>query len=948
MKKFARSHSLRFLLLGSVALWPDTGLEAQGLSVWETPEYFRSGALAQINAAQAYARGFTGAGVLVGVADSGLDARHPEFYGRLVPGFDFLTNKPILPGNAGTDTSDHGTHVAGIVAATRDGVGMHGVAFGAAVIPAKLGTGYDFNLEKYFSSTWEFLTAQGATVINNSFSANKECADSPPCNVTHYSRTDVETTFPTLIARARNAVAGGTLMVFAAGNESQSSPDVLAALPTLIPELEKGWLVAVAVDAGNQITSYSDRCGVAKNYCLAAPGNLYSTTWLGRSGPEPKGYQTMQGTSQAAPVISGVAALVKQAFPWFTAHDLQQVLLTTATDLGARGVDDVYGWGLVNAGKAVLGYGMFTGTTILDTRGMTSVFTNDISGAGSLVKTGSGELILTGANTYAGGTVVEGGTLSVNGSVASAVMVGTGGALRGTGTINAPVVVAGVLAPGGSPGTMTVAGPVNFLPSGTFRVDIDGTGIGAGAGNYSRLLTTGANGAVNVAGTLAPVLRGITGSADNTYTPPLGTNFTVIQASGGLSGSFSRLEQPVDGLAVATRIDALYGTHSLNLIVTPAAYGNLLANGFLTTANADAVGRALDSARPAAGVAMSGPLAALYTGLYTLDPSALPTALRLLSGEIHATTGAMMFQEARHVRTAINGRLDDAWARPTRSAAAPLAPGLNATVWATGYGGWGSVSGEASTRLSWTQSGFLAGVDALVTDALRLGVAAGQGRSSGGLRELASNANSSHVDLSVYGATQFHGLNAKFGAAYGWNDISTERAVAFGAFGSTLTGNYDGRIAQVFGELSRPWQMGAVTTAPFAAIVHVDQRLDGFQEAGGGAALGGQGQSLSTTISTLGASFGVDIPLREGLLTSSARLGWQHAFGDVDAHATMALSGSVPFTATYTAIARDALVVGLGLSYEVAANVTARLAYDGVLASDAQNSTVKGDVQIRF
>ncbi|WP_204272324.1 S8 family serine peptidase, partial [Escherichia coli] len=66
----------------------------------------------------------------------------------------------------------------------------------------------------------------------------------------------------------------------------------------------------------------------------------------------------------AAPVVSGVAALVKEAFPWFTAHDLQQALLTTATPLGDS---DVYGWGLVNAGKAVLGYGMFVGTTVLDT-----------------------------------------------------------------------------------------------------------------------------------------------------------------------------------------------------------------------------------------------------------------------------------------------------------------------------------------------------------------------------------------------------------------------------------------------------------------------------------------------------------------------------------------------------------------------------------------------------
>jgi len=113
------------------------------------------------------------------------------------------------------------------------------------------------------------------------------------------------------------------------------------------------------------------------------------------------GYLPYDGTSMATPVVSGVAALVKEAFPWFTAHDLQQTLLTTATDLGAPGVDEIYGWGLVNAAKAVLGYGQFVETATLDTKGYSSTFSNDISGAGGLVKAGAGTLTLIGANTYA-------------------------------------------------------------------------------------------------------------------------------------------------------------------------------------------------------------------------------------------------------------------------------------------------------------------------------------------------------------------------------------------------------------------------------------------------------------------------------------------------------------------------------------------------------------------
>ncbi len=80
---------------------------------------------------------------------------------------------------------------------------------------------------------------------------------------------------------------------------------------------------------------------------------------------------------------------MRQAFAWYTPKDLQQTLLTTATDLGAQGVDAVYGWGLVNASKAVRGYGQFIGANTLNTQGATSTFSNNITGTGGLTKTGT-------------------------------------------------------------------------------------------------------------------------------------------------------------------------------------------------------------------------------------------------------------------------------------------------------------------------------------------------------------------------------------------------------------------------------------------------------------------------------------------------------------------------------------------------------------------------------
>ncbi len=1088
-----RGRIARGLAIAAALCMQGSGAWAQSLSVWQTPEYYRSHALDQVNAANAYALGFTGAGVLVATVDSGLDTRHPEFAGRVQYGYDFSNNVPILPNedhDLGESQGSHGTHVAGIIGAARDGVGMQGVAFNATIVP----TAYNLaatDLDTAFSANWQYLAKLGVPIVNNSIGIN-DCrlAQVPPCNVTDYTRAGFEAQYPTMVAAAKATAAADVLMVFATGNEAQSSPDALGGMPYLIPELKNTWLAVASVDLNNQITGYSNRCGVAKEWCLSAPGGnlaewqIYSTVTLGTGTGPYDGYADKSGTSMASPVVAGVAALVKEAFPWFTAHDLQQTLLTTATDLGAAGVDEIYGWGLVNAGKAVLGYGQFTETTTLDTRGYSSTFGNDISGVGGLVKAGAGTLTLIGTNSYAGGTTISGGTLqignggttgsivgnvvdngtlafkrsdtvvfggtiagtgnltqagtgtliltaantysggtlisagtlqvgnggttgsivgnvvdngvlafnrsdsltfagsisgtgslvkagagtltltgnnsytgltsvtggllSVNGAFASSLAVGASGTLRGTGTLNGPLVVAGRLAPGNSPGTLTVNGPVTLTSTATFQADIDGTGTGTGAGNYSRLVTTGSTGTVLVAGTLAPTLRGITGSATNTYTPALGTSFTVIQTSAGLSGSFAGLTQPVSGLANSTRFDALYSPTSLSLVVTPLWYGNLAANGLATTANASALGSAVDSIRPVAGVAMTGAAAGLFTSLYSLAPIGLPAALSQLTGEVYASTAAQTFDDARQVRTAISDRLDSVTAAKPDKSVAKLSASLNVAVWATGYGGWGNASGDGLSSLGWTQSGFIAGADVGVFDTTRLGIAAGFGESSGSVDSLNSQVDNSHTDLAVYGVSQLAGFIAKYGAAYSWNDITTSRTVAFGTFSNGLGSSYNGNTTQVFGELSRPFTFGPAQLSPFAALAYVNQSFDAFSETGGAAALSGSAMSMSTTLMTLGARVSTDMALGSGIFTPSVKLGWQHAFGDVDTGAVLWLTGSTPFAVSGTPIARDALALNVGLSYAFNETVSAGFAYDGVLGSDAQSSTLKGNLRVNF
>ena len=130
------------------------------------------------------------------------------------------------------------------------------------------------------------------------------------------------------------------------------------------------------------------------------------------------------GTSFAAPMVSGIAALVKEKYTWMTNENLKMTLLTTATDIGEKGVDVIYGWGLVNADRALNGPKYLDkhlivyedGYARFKTSGL-SIFSNNIEGDGGLYKSGPGTLVLAGDNLYKGGTYVDDGELYLKGGI---------------------------------------------------------------------------------------------------------------------------------------------------------------------------------------------------------------------------------------------------------------------------------------------------------------------------------------------------------------------------------------------------------------------------------------------------------------------------------------------------------------------------------------------------
>ena len=132
------------------------------------------------------------------------------------------------------------------------------------------------------------------------------------------------------------------IFVWAAGNEGRNQSTAMAALPRVVSELDGHFINVVAWDnATGSLADYSNACGATKMYCITAPGSDLNV-----------GIGTASGTSFAAPAVSAAVAVIREAFPYMTASEVTNLLFTTARDLGDAGVDEVYGWGMLDLERA--------------------------------------------------------------------------------------------------------------------------------------------------------------------------------------------------------------------------------------------------------------------------------------------------------------------------------------------------------------------------------------------------------------------------------------------------------------------------------------------------------------------------------------------------------------------------------------------------------------------
>ncbi|MCX6421862.1 MAG: S8 family serine peptidase, partial [Actinobacteria bacterium] len=280
-------------------------------------------ALDRLQAESAWTRS-RGAGVTVAVIDTGV-AAHPDLGGSFVAGKDFASG-----GDGRNDGHGHGTHVAGIIAATpNNALGVAGLAPDVTIMPIKvlddLGRGYSSAV----SNGIIWATDQGADIISMSLGGGYDSGQG---------------------VAVAYAISRGVTVIAAAGNERSSGS------PVSYPGAFPGVLAVSATQSDNLIASYSNRGGYID---IAAPGTaIYSTL--------PSGYASWSGTSMATPYVSAAAALVlSRARALSLVVNVPDLLLSTADDLGPTGVDQDFGAGLVDPVGALDALG--SGETTLPT-----------------------------------------------------------------------------------------------------------------------------------------------------------------------------------------------------------------------------------------------------------------------------------------------------------------------------------------------------------------------------------------------------------------------------------------------------------------------------------------------------------------------------------------------------------------------------------------------------
>lgn len=538
----------------------------------------------------------------------------------------------------------------------------------------------------------------------------------------------------------------------------------------------------------------------------------------------------------------------------------------------------------------------------------------------SLKKMGNGTLILNAANTYTGLTDVQSGKLVVGGSAAdnTAVIAGdvnvhSGAVLGGHGRIlgNVNVKSGATVAPGNSIGTLTVNN-ITFNPGSTYEFEANPNGT---ADKIS------ATGSAKLNGGIVSVLAGAGSWADS-------TTYTILDAAGGLTGTFDSVNSNLAFLTPALSYDA--NNVYLKLDRNDTGFGNVTLFPW--------VSNTFNQRNTGWGIESTGAAHPVYQQIVGMNAWQALSAYDNLSGEIHGSVKSAMLTNTRYARNAVNQHL----------AANSTVSDANRAIWVATWGHDGHLKADGNAAKVDNKSfGLMLGADIYASEKTAVGAALGYERSSIKARSSQnSDADVDAVHLMAYTRSAAGPVDIKGSIGYSWLSADTTRTITVPGLYSKNKASYDGGILQAFVEASHTFDLSEkFSVTPYGNLAYSYLKTDSYTEKGGLSVLHGNSSSDSATTTTLGARG----EWRLGVKGSAyANLGWQHTFGSVSPEAELNFIGGARYKVRGTHMDRNGAVIGFGTNFQLQPNVNIGAGYEGYFGDQSRDHGLNVQMELKF
>jgi autotransporter-associated beta strand protein len=540
-------------------------------------------------------------------------------------------------------------------------------------------------------------------------------------------------------------------------------------------------------------------------------------------------------------------------------------------------------------------------------------------GAGGSLTIAGGSQTLAGINTYTGPTLVTGGALAVNGSIASNVTVGGGGMLGGSGLIAGSVINNGLIAPGYIGGALAIVGSYTQAPGSAYLAAVNASG-------QSNTLAVIGPAAIQGGAVIASAQPGPYG---------LRTTYTLLNATGGVSGTYSSVTGSLPFLLPSLRYDA------------NDVYLTLQVGGFLAAAQTptqQAVGAALDASVATA----TGDFATVLTALAQLNAAQVLPILTALSGQNYSGFSNSMVQGAQlfmnnflaQAGGGSGGNNKVALAEACDVACDTTAPALWG-AWGGALGGLGTVGQGLSTgTVTYNVGGFAAGLDRKLTDNVLAGVTVGYTAGQQWVGGFSGQGFSNTVQAGLYGGYRQGPVYLDGIAGYAYSANQLNRSIVISGLAPRTAIGQTG-ANQFYGQLEGGWRidLGGAAEAfvtPFARGQAYTGTQNAFTESGAQSLnLSVAAQTTTSLRTVFGAQLGgaVDLGWRDKL-NGLLRLGWGHEFADTarPVAATFAGAPTAPFTTYGASPQRDSAVIGIAANTAITQATSIYLRYEGDIA----------------